>query len=537
MDDSRRRRFVTILALVMACLGLVTASLAQAPPGTAPPTGRQAGTGGIAPATQAASPASPATAGPRETPAPDLQERTSVTRHTIRIGGQPVAYTATAGNLVLRDDRGKATASFFYVYYTRDGVTDLTRRPLVFSFNGGPGTASIWMHVGFTGPRRVVYDDEGFQVQPPYRLSDNEQSILDIADIIYIDPVGVGYSRMAPGEDPHRYHGVGDDIAAMGDFIRVFTSRQSRWKSPKFLIGESYGTTRASGLVGYLQSQHQMYMNGVILVSMTNLGLDRGAEVSYATTLPYMTATAWYHKKLAAELQARPLRQVLDEAERFAMTDYQVGLFKGGLLGADERASLAKQVARFTGLSAEFVLRSNLRIDRNRFWKELLRDKGLTVGRLDSRYTGIEKDSAGEAPEADPAMQNWDGPFAGAMNTYLRDELKWETDDKYIVWGNVRPWRQDPDVRVYDMLRRAMAQNPFLKVLVLEGYFDGATDYFGAQYTMSHIDPSGKVNKRIEFGLYESGHMMYLKNSALAEAKRDLTRFIQGASPEPPAVK
>jgi len=466
-------------------------------------------------------------------PKSELQERTSVTHHSIRIGGQTVAYTATAGTLVLRDDAAKPLASFFYVYYTRDGVSDVTKRPMVYSFNGGPGTASLWMHIGFTGPRRVVYDDDGFQLQPPYRLSDNEQSILDLADIVYIDPVGVGYSRMAPGEDPHKFHGVMDDIKAMGDFIRVFTVRQGRWKSPKFVIGESYGTTRAAGLAGYLQSQHQMYLNGVILVSMTNLNVERGVDETYAVGLPYMTATAWYHKRLAADLQSKPLQDALAEAERFAMNDYLVALGKGARLSKDERAAIAQQIARFTALSPDFVLRSNLRVERNRFWKELLRDRGLTVGRLDSRYTGTDKDASGDTPDADPALQNWDGPFAGAVNTYFRDELKWETDDKYYIWGNVQPWRQDPRTHVGEMLREAMTQNPYLHVLVLEGYFDGATDYFGAQFTMSHIDPSAAVTPRIHFAFFESGHMMYLKNSALAQAKQELTRFIQSTAAQP----
>lgn len=467
----------------------------------------------------------------RDAKAPEPQEKTAVTHHTIRIDGQPVAYTASAATLVLRDEAtAKPVASFFYVLYTRDNVADVSKRPIVYSFNGGPGTASVWMHLGFTGPRRVVYDEDGFMLQPPYRVNDNAHSILDVADIVYIDPIGVGYSRMAPGEDPHKFHGVLDDIKAMADFIRVFTVRQGRWKSPKYLIGESYGTTRASGLVGYLQSQHQMYMNGVILVSMTNLNVERGADLGYATTLPYMTATAYYHKRLSQDLQSKPLKDVLAESEKFASGDYQLALFKGGNVTADERTAIAKQVSRLTSVPVDFVLQSNLRIERNRFWKELLRDKGLTVGRLDSRYTGQDRDSAGEAPEGDPAMWAWDGPFAGAVNSYFRDELKWETDDKYYIWGNVRPWRQDPDTRVGEMLRRAMTQNPYLHVLVMEGYFDGATDYYSAQYTMSHLDPSGAINKRIHFAFYESGHMLYLRNSALVKSKQDLAKFIQSTA-------
>lgn len=461
---------------------------------------------------------------------PEPQEKVSVTRHTLKVGGQPVAYTATTGTLVLRDDNGKALASFFYVYYSRDNVTDVAKRPIFYSFNGGPGTASIWMHMGFTGPRLVTYDGEGFMVRPPFRLSDNEHSIIDVADIVFIDPVGTGFSRMAPGQDLHRFHGIADDIAAMGDFIRVFTTRQGRWKSPKFLIGESYGTTRASGLAGYLQSQHQMYLNGVILVSMTNLGIERGVDVNYATALPYMTATAWYHKKLPADLQSRPLKAVLTESEAFAMRDYLFALTKGGLIGAEEKTATAKQVARLIGVSPDFVLRSNLRVEKGRFWKELRRDEGITVGRLDSRYTGRDRDNAGEVYEGDAALWNWDGPFAAALQIYFKDELKWETDEKYYVWGNVRPWRQDPDPRVGEMLRRAMTQNPFLEVLVLQGYYDGGTDYYSAQYTISHLDPGGTLNDRFRFAFYESGHMMYLKQSELAKTKQDLVTFIQAAT-------
>jgi carboxypeptidase C (cathepsin A) len=510
------------LLLVSASIVMLTAWVTgQAPRPAANPT---------PPA--AAEAAKPATAEPPERPLNLLDKEHAVTtRHTIRIGGQPVGYTATAGTQFLRDEGGKPVASMFYVYYAREGVSDTGRRPILYSFNGGPGTASVWMHMGFTGPRRAVYDEEGFMLQPPFRLHDNEQAILDIADIVYIDPVGTGYSRMLPGEDLHKFHGVSDDIAAMGDFIRVFTQRQGRWGSPKFLIGESYGTTRASGLVGYLQSTHQMYINGVILVSMTNLQYERGTDLSYATVLPYMTATAWYHKKLPADLQAKPLEAVLAESEKYAVNDYQVALFKGGLLGADERTAVAKQLSRLTGLSTDFIARSNIRIEKSRFWKELLRDRGLTVGRLDSRYTGTDRDASGEAPEGDPAMWAWDGPFAGAIHAYFRDELNWKIDDKYFVWGNVRPWRQDQDARVGEALRKAMTQNPYLQVLVLAGYYDGATDYFSARYTISHLDPSGALNKRFQFAFYESGHMMYLKNSALAKAKQDLVKFITGSTP------
>jgi carboxypeptidase C (cathepsin A) len=239
-----------------------------------------------------------------EPPREELRETVSVTKHSIDVGGQPLRYTATAGTIVLKDDKDKAQASMFYVAYIRDDVPDRTKRPIFYSFNGGPGTASVWMHMGFTGPRRVVYDEEGMMLSPPYRLADNEHTILDIADIVYIDPVATGYSRMATGEDPHKFHGVLDDIKSVAEFIRIWTTRNSRWDSPKFIIGESYGTTRAAGLAGYLQDQHQMYLNGVILVSSTGLGVEAGSDLRYALLLPHYTATAWYHKALIPELQA-----------------------------------------------------------------------------------------------------------------------------------------------------------------------------------------------------------------------------------------
>jgi carboxypeptidase C (cathepsin A) len=463
----------------------------------------------------------------KKPPAPELQDKTSVTHHTVRIEGQPVAYTAKAGTLVLRDQNDKGIASFFYVYYTRDNVTDVAKRPLFYSFNGGPGTGSLWMHIGFTGPRRVAYDENGFQLRPPYRLVDNDHSLLDAADIVYINPIGVGYSRMAPGEDPHKFHGVQADIESMGDFIRLFTTREGRWQSPKYLIGESYGTTRAAGLAGYLQSAHQMYLNGVVLVSMTGLSYDSGTDTRYVTALPYMTAAAWYHKKLPQDLQSQPLAGAIAEADQYASGDYQRALFKGGLITPQERTAVSQHVARLIGVTPEFVLRSNLRVEKQRFWKELLRDRGLTIGRLDSRYTGVDKDASGAQPDEDPALQNWNGPFGSAINMYLRDELKWETDDKYYVWGNVRPWRQDPQTKVGEMLRDAMAENPYLHTLILGGYFDGGTDFSTARYTISHLDPSGALNNRFHFAFYESGHMLYLKDSVRAQAKQDLVKFIQ----------
>ncbi len=461
--------------------------------------------------------------------APDQLQ--SKTKHTVRIGGQALNYTATTGTLPLRDENGEQDAFIFYVAYTMDDVKDPAARPLMFSFNGGPGSSSVWMHMAFLGPRKVLYDDEGFMLQPPYQVVDNEHSILDIADLVFIDPVATGYSRMLPGKPLHKYHGVMEDIQSVAEFIRLYVTVHERWGSPKFVIGESYGTTRASGLSGYLLSAHRMYINGTILVSMTGLGGEKGSDISHMVILPHYAATAWYHKALPSEMQARSLREVLDEAEAFAAGAYAQALSKGGWLPSAERDAVTAEMARLTGLSVEYIKDSNLRVERQRFRKELLRSRGLTVGRLDSRYTGTDRDSAAEDIEFDPAMAHWNGPFTGAVNRYFKEELKISTEMPYNIFGNVRPWQGRRDVDVGEMLRRAMNENPFLKVFVLEGYYDGACDYFGAQYTMSHLDLTGRLRERISFGFYESGHMMYIHLPSLIKVRQDLETFIRSACP------
>lgn len=462
-----------------------------------------------------------------------LPDEPVVTQHSARINGQNVSYTAEAGWLPIRDD-GKVVGKMFYVAYTRDGIQDKSTRPLIFSFNGGPGTASVWMHMGYTGPRRVVYDDDGFALRPPGNLEDNPHSILDAADIVYIDPIATGFSRMVEGEDLHKYHGTLSDIESVGEFIRLFILRKDRWMSPKFVIGESYGTTRASGLAGYLSSRHQLYLNGVILVSMTNLNVDAGEDVSYATSLPHLAATARYHGQLADDLQAMPIQAFLEEVEAFAMGDYLGALVQGDRLADAERTEMARRVARYTGLSPEYVISTNLRVNSRRFWKELLRDEGLTVGRLDSRYLGVDRDAAGESPEYDPAMSDWNGAFSDAVNRYLREELRYDPDLKYAVWGDVRPWNRDDGANVGQMLRQAMRDNPYLKVMIQGGYYDSATDFFSAVYTISHLQPGGEFRDRFRFSWYESGHMMYLRKPDLANANNDLREFMRWAIEDMP---
>jgi carboxypeptidase C (cathepsin A) len=462
------------------------------------------------------------------------QDTLSVTSHTIQIDGKPLSYTATAGTLQLKDENNKALANIFFIAYTKNGVADESRRPLLFSFNGGPGSSSVWLHLGLLGPRRVFYDDEGIAFQPPYRLVDNEYSILDAADVVFIDPVGTGYSRMAPGEDPNKYHGTMEDIESVGEFIRLYVTRFKRWESPKFIIGESYGTTRGAGLAGYLQRQNSygknnhMYLNGVILVSGRSI-VDPPGSGDLATSLKIgdYTPPAWFHKKLPSDLLSKTLTEVLEETEKFAIEEYLPALIKGGRLTQDEKRAMAQKLSRYTGLSADFIMKSNLRIQTNDFRTELLRDKGLTLAGYDSRYTGIDPITA-TVWELGAAQANWLGPMSATVNHYLRAELKYETDLKYHVIETL-PWRREPSVNVGEMLRQAMIQNDYLKVFIAKGYYDSGI--LTAKYCYDQLLPV-QLKERVKLVYYEAGHMMYVRKICLIQMKKDLAEFIRSAVPE-----
>ena len=453
------------------------------------------------------------------------------TEHTVTIKGQRVPYRATVGNQPVWDANGKPIASVFYVYYERSDVRDRTNRPLVISFNGGPGSASVWMHIGYTGPRFVAVDEEGFPIQP-YGVRENPHSILDVADIVYVDPVNTGFSRIVGGADRSQFFGVNEDIAYLARWIDAFVSRHGRWTSPKFLIGESYGTTRVAGLVRRLQSSHWMFFNGVILVSPTNLGIERDGPVGDALKLPYYTATAWYHRALEPDLQSRDLEELLPEVERFTVDELIPALVRGGSLEPARRAEIARRMARYSGLSEQVVLQHNLRVPTSFFWKELLRGRSLTVGRLDSRYKGMDRADAGERYDYDPALTSWNHSFTPAINYYLREVLGYKTDLQYWMFGPVHPWNRSGD-RTGENLRQAMAENPFLHLFVQSGYFDGGTPYFDAKYTLWNMDPSGRLQNRIRFKGYRSGHMMYLRQEDLAAANDDLRDFIRWATVQP----
>lgn len=448
---------------------------------------------------------------------------------TVTIRGQTVTYDVTVGTQPVWDGDNKPVASMFYTYYKRTGTGDMATRPLVISFNGGPGSASLWMHIAYTGPKILNIDDEGYPVQP-YGVQDNPHSILDVADIVYIDPVNTGFSRIIGEARREQFFGVNEDIAYLAKWLETWVTRAGRWTSPKYLIGESYGTTRVAGLAGRLQGTHWMYLNGVIMVSPTGLGVDRAGPVAAALKLPYYTATAWYHKALDPAMQARTLNQLLPEVENWTLNTLIPALSKGGQLPAAERTTLAATFGRYSGLDAEVVQQYNLNIPTSFFWKELLRDQGLTIGRLDSRYRGLDRSDAGTSPDFDPALTSWNHAFAPAVNHYIRGELGWKTDLEYWLFGPVNPWNNNGE-RTGAQLQQAMAENPYLNVMVQSGYFDGGTPYFDAKYTMWNIDPSGRFQDRMRFKAYESGHMMYLRKDDLATSNDDIRQFIRETMP------
>ncbi|HRO46382.1 carboxypeptidase [Agriterribacter sp.] len=452
-------------------------------------------------------------------------------KHSVTIKGQRVPYTVIAGTIPVWDENDRPIAGVFYTYYERADVSDPSSRPLVISFNGGPGTPSVWMEIGYTGPRILKIDDEGYPVQP-YGIKDNPYSILDVADIVYVDPVNTGFSRPVSKDVPRtKFFGVNADIKYLAEWISTFISRYKRWASPKYLIGESYGTTRVSGLALELQNAQWIYLNGIILVSPTGLGIERGGVMDAALMLPYYAATAWYHKVLPPDLQQKDLTAILPEVEKFTINEYLPALAKGGSLSEAERNQVAAKVARYSGLGVKAVLQNNLSIATNFFWKELLRDKGYTIGRLDSRYLGVDKKDGGERPDYNAELTAWLHAFTPAINIYLRDELNYKTDIPYNMFGNVFPWDNENN-KTGDNLRQAMAQNPNLHLLVQSGYYDGACDYFNAKYSMWQIDPGGKLQRRMNWEGYRSGHMMYLRKEDLAASNQHLRDFILKTTPE-----
>jgi carboxypeptidase C (cathepsin A) len=452
-----------------------------------------------------------------------------VTNHTTEIKGKTVNYQAQTGTQPVWDAEGNPIASLFYTFYRRTDVKKGSERPLIFSFNGGPGSASVWMHLAYTGPKILKIDEEGYPVQP-YGYKSNPNSILDVADIVFINPVNTAYSRILEVEggkaDREQFFGINEDIQYLAEWLNTFVSRKQRWESPKYLIGESYGGTRVMGLSAALQERQWMYLNGVIMVSPADYKVIRvGGPVSSALNLPYYAAAAWFHKQLEVDLQQKDLTDMLPEVEKFTINELIPALAKGGFISGTEREKIASEMARYSGLSKTSILQNNLDVPNRFFWKELLRDEGKTIGRLDSRYLGIDRKDVGIRPDYSAELTSWLHSFTPAINHYIQKELKFKTDVKYNMFGLVRPWNNENDNTRED-LRRAMAENPYLKVLFQSGYYDGATTYFNAKYTMWQVDPSGKMKDRFYFKGYRSGHMMYLRNEDLIKANDDLRTFI-----------
>lgn len=457
-------------------------------------------------------------------------ESAVVTQHEVTIKGKKVPYKATAGTQPVWAEDGHAVATLFYTYYERTDVSNRDRRPLVISFNGGPGSASVWMHIAYTGPKVLKIDDEGYPVQP-YGIKDNPHSILDVADIVFVNPVNTGYSRIVdPEANRSQFFGVNQDIRYLAEWVNTFVTRNNRWSSPKYLIGESYGTTRVSGLSLELQNNQWMFLNGVILVSPTELGIDRSGPVEMANRLPYFTAAAWYHKQLPADLQSKDLLEVLEMSEAYTQNHLLPAIAKGAWISDAEKEDAIKNFSRFSGLDEEVIRQHNLDVPENFFWKDLLRDEGYTVGRLDSRYKGIDRMAAGMSPDYNAELDSWLHSFTPAINYYFPNVLNYKTDIKYNMFGPVNPWDRSGDNTGED-LRQAMAMNPYLHVMTQSGYYDGATTYYNAKYNMWHLDPSGRLKDRMSFKGYRSGHMMYLRAEDLANANDDIRDFILKSLP------
>ena len=494
---------------------------------------RPAPTPAASPADAAKPSASPAADAKKEAP----EQPPVVTHHEIHVGGKTLRYTATTGLMPLKNnDTGEVEAHIFYIAYTLDGQSE--HRPLTFSFNGGPGSASVWLHMGAIGPKRVRMQPDGMMPPPPYQLVDNEQTWLDQTDLVFIDPVGTGYSRAVKRDQTRKFLGLRGDIESVGEFIRLYLGRYERWSSPLFMVGESYGTTRAAGLSGYLV-EHGIAFNGIMLISsILNFQTTDGSpgnDLPYILFLPTYASAAWYHKKLAPELEQN-FDKLHAEVEQWAAGPYADALAKGDRLTPQERQDVIDHLARYTGLSKTYIDQSNLRIEESHFTKELLRDQRKTIGRLDSRFIGTSSSDIDESASFDPSMSAIRPPYTAMFNQYVRSELGYKSDlEYYILGGGFRFDEWDWGVQrggfpdTARSLKDAFDKNPFMKLFVGSGYFDLATPYFATQYTLNHMALDKDQHARVTLGYYGAGHMMYIQDSSLGELKKDVSAFMANA--------
>ncbi|TYB30410.1 MAG: peptidase S10 [Candidatus Mcinerneyibacterium aminivorans] len=456
------------------------------------------------------------------------------TAHSIDIKKEKLYYKAETGYLPLKDEEGNIKANIFYTAYFKDSNKKISKRPITFAFNGGPGSSSIWLHIGALGPKRVEISEEGEPTKPPYNFVDNEYTWLDRTDLVFIDPVTTGYSRALENEEK-KYHEFKKDIESVGDFIRRFVDKKKRWGSPKYIAGESYGTTRAAGLSGYLQDRYGMYLNGIMLLSaVTNfqtISFDSGNDLPYLLFLPSYTATAYYHDKLEGDLN-KDLEDTLKEVKEFVIDDYSVALMKGNKLKRKERKRIVRKLSDYTGLSERYIENTNLRINIYQFTKELLRDQSKSLGRLDSRVRGENTRDIGEYNDFDPSYnKSIYGTFSTCLNDYLLRELKYENELPYeVLTGRVHPWdfseKSNQYVEVSSTLTEAIHKNPHLKVWIANGYYDLATPFFATEYTVNHMEVAEGLRDNIKLTYYNAGHMMYIHMSSLKKLKNDFQKFL-----------
>ena len=526
---ARVRLFTLFTALLVSASVLLTA---------------RADEGTVKPAATDAKPAAAAETKPAVSRVPDAAEKPVVTAHSITIDGRSISYHAEAGMLPLLKEDGAAKASVFYVAYTLDpppgpdasakarDTLDAAQRPLLFCFNGGPGASAVWLHLGGLGPRRAKMNDDGTLPAPPFQLVDNESTTLLAADLVFIDPVATGYSRAAKDEKPEQFFGKGPDIDAIAEFIRLYTTRHKRWRSPKYLCGESYGVFRAAGLASTLQDEHGMFLSGLVLVSgLVDFETIRTApcnDLPYSTFLPSFTAVAHAHKRLPPDLQQN-LPQAIAEARAFASGEYATALFAGASLPADRREQVATKLAQLTGLPPEFVLKHDLRVEPEAFRKELLAKERLICGRFDGRITGHDADPAATEPAFDPSFTAAMGPLASMMNAYVREELGFESDVPYRVLAGVYPWRFEENAYASTSheLATALAKNPHLRVLVQVGLCDLAVPGDAMRHSVDHLKLAPELRGNISFAEYQSGHMMYLNTPDLKKLRTDLEAFVR----------
>jgi carboxypeptidase C (cathepsin A) len=509
----------------------VLASLLVAVPAGAQGRGRPGGQTAQRPGAAASDTGSPragnrtaTTKVPGEMPPIDT---TVVTHHTATVGGQSIHYTATTGTYVIRDDAGAPKATFFFVAYTKDGIPDIAHRPVSFVYNGGPGSASLFTHMGL-GPKKVVLTPDGHGMPAPYSITDNSDSFLDATDLVFIDAISTGYSRPVAGQNPAQFYGVVQDANWFSDFIYQYITRNGRWNSPKFLIGESYGTTRSAELSGVLMNRHEMYLNGIVLLSSVAFS-QWGDDDRTEFFLPGYVTTAWYHHLLAPDLQKQSVEQIAELGRKFAHGEYAQALEQGDEISSADYQKVVSDMARLTALSPTYIEQSNLRVSPQRWFNELLRSKREVLGRLDSRFTGFNRDAAGERAEYDPSEASYEGAFTATFMDYVRRDLHWDSNAFYTVTANVRPWDRSAGPRVAETLRRAMTQQSSLKVLVLAGYYDFATPFNGIEETVSHMQLEPSVRKNISFAYYPTGHMVYIDQKAADKLHKDVDSFINSS--------